>query len=195
MEEEVKEVLDTEEVSEEEVKEVLDSFGKEYLDEILGERYDLNNIKNPSLLLNMVLMSDSILKIIAAIMNEEKDIDAYSDKGPSEMIDILNILKARYPNIKKASYDPTYIKYGQACLTGYSSFGVDFLNLLANRQDEVKAVCYKGLIDLIENLLVTSQYETLNSLDEEERTDIEKNLVNAEKMTDSEFKEVLKNNE
>ena len=71
MEEEVKEVLDTEEVSEEEVKEVLDSFGKEYLDEILGEGYDLDNIKNPSLLLNMVLMSDSILKIIAAIMNEE----------------------------------------------------------------------------------------------------------------------------
>ena len=136
--------------------------------------------------------SDAILKIMCAIMNEEENIDAYQEKSPQEMYEIFTSIDSRFPNNQKASYDPSYIKFGQACMNGYDTFGVDFLKQLVKRTDNTQSLCIKGLIDLYTNMLIQNQHLALQLLPEEERIKYEKDLVNANDMTDEEFKESLK---
>lgn len=106
---------------------------------------------------NLVASSDSVVKTLFAIMNEEDDIDAYYDKTPEEMTDIIKLVDARFPEKKEASYDPLYTKFGQVLLNGYNTFGIDFLKLLARRTDEVPRYCYKGLIDIYNNSLIANE--------------------------------------
>ena len=80
---------------------------------------------------NLVRNTDSVIKLLFAIMNEEEDIDAYYDKTPEEMSDIIRLVDARFPEKLEASYDPLYTKFGQILLNGYNTFGLDFLKLLA----------------------------------------------------------------
>lgn len=105
----------------------------------------------------MVASSDSVVKTLFAIMNEEDDIDVYYDKTPEEMTDIIKLVDARFPEKKEASYDPLYTKFGQVLLNGYNTFGIDFLRLLARRTDEVPRYCYKGLIDIYNNALIANE--------------------------------------
>ena len=105
----------------------------------------------------MVSNTDSVIKILFAIMNEEDDIDAYYDKTPEEMTDIIKLVDARFPEKMMASYDPLYTKFGQILLNGYNTFGIDFLKLLARRTDEIPRYCYKGLIDIYNNSLIASE--------------------------------------
>ena len=105
----------------------------------------------------MVISSDSVVKTLFAIMNEEDDIDAYYEKTPEEMTDIIKLVDARFPEKKEASYDPLYTKFGQVLLNGYNTFGIDFLKLLARRTDEVPRYCYKGLIDIYNNSLIANE--------------------------------------
>lgn len=139
--------------------------------------------------INKAQDADSIIKIICAIMNEEENIDEYENKPFEEMLDILKSISNRFPNNEKASYDPSYIKFGQACMNGYETFGIDFFKQLIKRTDSTQSLCYKGLIDLVENLIIQNQQIALMSLPEEERLKIEKDLINAKEDND----EFLKN--
>lgn len=135
--------------------------------------------------------ADAIVKIICAIMNEEENIDAYEEKQPEEMIDILKSISNRFPNNEKASVDPAYIKFGQACINGYNTFGIDFFKQLIKRTDSTQSLCYKGLIDLCVNMIIQNQQLALAQLSDEERRQVEKDLVNAEDMSDEEFDKKL----
>lgn len=106
---------------------------------------------------NLVRSADSVIKILFAIMNEEEDIDAYLDKTPEEMASIISLVAARYPEKQVASYDPLFTKFGQILLNGYNTFGIDFLKLLAGRNDMVPRLCYKGLIDIYNNSLIANE--------------------------------------
>lgn len=106
---------------------------------------------------NLVRNTDSVIKLLFAIMNEEEDIDAYYDKTPEEMSDIIKLVDARFPEKKEASYDPLYTKFGQILLNGYNTFGIDFLKLLSRRTDEVPRYCYKGMIDIYNNSLIANE--------------------------------------
>ena len=105
--------------------------------------------------------ADSVIKILFAIMNDEEDIDIYYDKTPEEMSDIIRLVDARFPEKMEASYDPLYTKFGQVLLNGYNTFGIDFLKLLAKRNDEVPRWCYKGLIDIYNNSLIANEELTV----------------------------------
>ena len=143
-------------------------------------------------LADLASTADSIVKILCAIMNEEDDVDAYQDKTRDEMQEIFESINNRFPNNYKASLDPAYIRFGQACMNGYETFGIDFLKQLTKRNDQTISLCIKGLIDLYTNMLIQNQYLSLQLLPEEERVKYEKDLVNAEDMSDEEFKESLK---
>jgi len=106
---------------------------------------------------NLVRTTDSVIKLLFAIMNEEEDIDAYYDKTPEEMSSIIELVDARFPEKQEASYDPLYTKFGQILLNGYNTFGIDFLKLLARRTDEVPRYCYKGMIDIYNNSLIANE--------------------------------------
>ena len=106
---------------------------------------------------NLVRNTDSVIKLLFAIMNEEQDIDAYYDKTPEEMSDIIRLVDARFPEKQEASYVPFYTKFGQILLNGYNTFGIDFLKLLARRTDEVPRYCYKGMIDIYNNSLIANE--------------------------------------
>ena len=106
---------------------------------------------------NLVRNTDSVIKLLFAIMNEEEDIDAYYDKTPEEMSSIIELVDARFPEKQEASYDPLYTKFGQILLNGYNTFGIDFLKLLARRTDEVPRYCYKGMIDIYNNSLIANE--------------------------------------
>jgi hypothetical protein len=147
---------------------------------------------------NLVRNADSIVKLLFAIMNEEEDIDAYYDKTPEEMADIIKLVDARFPEKKEASYDPLYTKFGQILLNGYNTFGIDFLKLLARRTDEVPRYCYKGLIDIYNNSLIANEElsvilnKFINDLSNnkvEEAISLAKDIksVYAEDLTDEEF--------
>lgn len=110
---------------------------------------------------NLVRNTDSVIKLLFAIMNEEEDIDAYYDKTPEEMSDIIKLVDSRFPEKQMASYDPLYTKFGQILLNGYNTFGIDFLKLLARRTDEVPRYCYKGLIDIYNNSLIANEELTV----------------------------------
>ena len=64
----------------------------------------------------LVRNTDSVIKLLFAIMNEEEDIDAYYDKTPEEMSSIIELVDARFPEKQEASYDPLYTKFGQILL-------------------------------------------------------------------------------
>ena len=106
---------------------------------------------------NLVRNTDSVIKLLFAIMNEEEDIDAYYDKTPEEMSSIIELVDARFPEKQEASYDPLYTKFGQILLNGYNTFGLDFLKLLARRTDEVPRYSYKGMIDIYNNSLIANE--------------------------------------
>lgn len=135
--------------------------------------------------------ADSVSKRLFAIMNEEEDIDAYYEKTPEEMMDIITMVNARFPDKKETSYDPMFAQFGQICLNGYHTFGVDFLKLLSRRTDEIPEICYKGLIDLVENLMIENQDLAMklmiDKLPEEKRIEIMKSLSDKEDISDEEF--------
>lgn len=145
-------------------------------------------LKDEERLREEVKEADAVVKIICAIMNEEENIDAYEEKTPQEMMSILESISNRFPNNEKASLDPAYIKFGQACINGYNTFGIDFFKQLIKRTDSTQSLCYKGLIDMFTNMLIQNQQLALSMLDEDERLKIEKDLVNANEMSDEEFK-------
>ena len=86
--------------------------------------------ENEEILQGQVKEADSVIKIICAIMNEEESIDAYEEKTPEEMVELLQSINTRFPNNEHASVDPAYLKFGQACLNGYYTFGIDFFKNL-----------------------------------------------------------------
>ena len=49
--------------------------------------------------------ADSVIKIICAIMNEEESVDAYEEKTPEEMVELLQSINNRFPNNDQASVD------------------------------------------------------------------------------------------
>jgi hypothetical protein len=111
------------------------------------------------------------------------------------MADIVKLVDARFPDKKEASYDPMFAQFGQICLNGYHTFGVDFLKLLSRRTDDIPEISYKGLIDLVENLMIENQDLAMklmiDKLPEEKRIEIMKSLSDKEDMTDEEFLEYL----
>ena len=147
---------------------------------------------------SLVRNTDSVIKLLFAIMNEEEDIDAYYDKTPEEMSDIIRLVDARFPEKLEASYDPLYTKFGQILLNGYNTFGIDFLKLLARRNDEVPRYCYKGLIDIYNNSLIANEelavlvkkfVDDLSSGNIDNAIDLAKNIKDGlkEELTDEEF--------
>ena len=147
---------------------------------------------------NLVRNTDSVIKLLFAIMNEEEDIDAYYDKTPEEMSDIIRLVDARFPEKLEASYDPLYTKFGQILLNGYNTFGLDFLKLLARRSDEVPRYCYKGLIDIYNNSLIANEelavlvkkfVDDLSSGNIDNAIDLAKNIKGGlqEELTDEEY--------
>ena len=156
---------------------------------------------------NLVRNTDSVIKLLFAIMNEEEDIDAYYDKTPEEMSDIISLVDARFPEKKEASYDPLYTKFGQILLNGYNTFGIDFLKLLARRTDEVPRYCYKGMIDIYNNSLIANEelavlvkkfVDDLSEGKVEEATKLANEIKSGlkEELTDEEFvKDAVKNRE
>ena len=138
-----------------------------------------------------LVQADMIAKYLFAIMNEEDDLDVYYDKTPEEMQEICKLVLARFPEGKVTSYDPGFVAFGQVCLNGYHTFGIEFLKLLVRRKDEIPKLCIKGLIDIVENLMIENQNLALSSLPEEERIKIMKDLANKEEMTDEEFLDKL----
>ena len=147
---------------------------------------------------NLVRNTDSVIKLLFAIMNEEEDIDAYYDKTPEEMSDIIRLVDARFPEKLEASYDPLYTKFGQILLNGYNTFGLDFLKLLARRSDEVPRYCYKGLIDIYNNSLIANEelavlvkkfVDELSCGNIENAIDLAKNIKDGlqEELTDEEY--------
>lgn len=141
----------------------------------------------------LVPKADTVLKIMCAIMNDEEDINEYESYGPAQMNEIFNSINARFPETKLLSFDPMYTLYGQACLNGYNTFGVDFFRQLSRRVDDVQIMCYKGLVDIVTNYIIQSEHDALAKLPEEERIKIEKELVNFTG-TDEEFKKKLEEN-
>ena len=140
--------------------------------------------------------ADQVAKYLFAIMNEEDDLDVYYDKTPEEMQEVVKLVLARFPDKMMASYDPAFTTSGQVCLNGYHTFGVDFLKALLKRTDEIPRICVKGLIDIIENLMIENQQMALEQLPEEERIKIMKSLADDEELTDEEFLDKLNvNNE
>lgn len=142
-------------------------------------------------IVNGVQEADVVAKILCAIMNEEDDVEEYLDKTSEELVDILKMISARYPNNNQASYDPAYTKFGQVVMNGFNTFGIDFLKVLNKRRDDISSLCIKGLIDMYTNMLVQNQILALNQLPEEERIKIMKDLSNAENMSDEEFVDSL----
>ena len=140
-----------------------------------------------------VIQADAVAKYLFAIMNEEDDIDAYYDKTPEEMSDVCKLVLARFPEAKVTSYDPAFATFGQVCLNGYHTFGIDFLKLLVKRTDEIPRICIKGLIDIIENLMIENQTLALQSLPEEERIKIMKSLSDEEELKDEDVLNKLNN--
>ena len=140
---------------------------------------------------SQAIEADSVVKIICAIMNEEENIDAYEEKSIKDMQEIFNSVAIRFPNNDQASFDPSYVKFGQACMNGYATFGIDFFKQLSKRTDSTQSLCFKGLIDLYMNMLIQNQELALSLLTEEERLAIEKDLVNQEDKSDEEFLEQL----
>ena len=147
---------------------------------------------------NLVRNTDSVIKLLFAIMNEEEDIDAYYDKTPEEMSSIIELVDARFPEKQEASYDPLYTKFGQILLNGYNTFGIDFLKLLARRTDEVPRYCYKGMIDIYNNSLIANEelavlvkkfVDDLSSGNIDNAIDLAKNIKDGlkEELTDEEF--------
>ena len=140
-------------------------------------------------------------------MNEEDDIDAYYEKTPEEMSDIIKLVDARFPEKQEASYDPLYTKFGQILLNGYNTFGIDFLKLLAKRTDEVPRYCYKGMIDIYNNSLIANEelavlvkkfIDDLSSNNIDDAINLAKNIKDGlkEELTDEEFiKNASKNEE
>lgn len=155
----------------------------------------------------LVANTDSVIKILFAIMNEEDDIDAYYEKTPEEMSDIIKLVDARFPEKQEASYDPLYTKFGQILLNGYNTFGIDFLKLLAKRTDEVPRYCYKGMIDIYNNSLIANEelavlvkkfVDDLSSNNIDDAINLAKNIKDGlkEELTDEEFiKDASKNEE
>lgn len=155
----------------------------------------------------LVASTDSVIKILFAIMNEEDDIDAYYEKTPEEMSDIIKLVDARFPEKQEASYDPLYTKFGQILLNGYNTFGIDFLKLLAKRTDEVPRYCYKGMIDIYNNSLIANEelavlvkkfVDDLSSNNIDDAINLAKNIKDGlkEELTDEEFiKDASKNEE
>jgi len=154
---------------------------------------------------NLVRNTDSVIKLLFAIMNEEEDIDAYYDKTPEEMSNIIELVDARFPEKKEASYDPMYTKFGQILLNGYNTFGIDFLKLLARRTDEVPRYCYKGIIDIYNNSLIANEelavlvkkfVDDLSNNNIEEATKLAKEIKSGlkEDLTDEEYIKDIEDN-
>ena len=143
--------------------------------------------ESEEILQGQVKEADSVIKIICAIMNEEESVDAYEEKTPEEMVELLQSINTRFPNNEQASVDPAYLKFGQACLNGYYTFGIDFFKQLAKRTDSTQSLCYKGLIDLYTNMVIQNQQLALSMLPEDKRLEIEKDITNEQSMTDEEF--------
>lgn len=157
---------------------------------------------------SLVRNTDSVIKLLFAIMNEEEDIDAYYDKTPEEMSSIIKLVDARYPEKQVASYDPLFTKFGQILLNGYNTYGIDFLKLLSRRNDETPRLCYKGLIDIYNNSLIANEelaallkklIDDLTSNKVDEAINLANSIKNnlSEELTDEEFVNKLKedNNE
>ena len=142
---------------------------------------------NEEMVQSSIREADSVIKIICAIMNEEDSVDAYEEKTPEEMVELLHSINNRFPNNDQASVDPAYLKFGQACLNGYYTFGVDFFKQLAKRTDSTQSLCYKGLIDMYTSMVIQNQQLALSMLPEDERLAIEKELTNEESMSDEDF--------
>ena len=142
---------------------------------------------NEEIVQSSVREADSVVKIICAIMNEEESVDAYEEKTPEEMVELLQSINNRFPNNDRASVDPAYLKFGQACLNGYYTFGIDFFKQLIKRTDSTQSLCYKGLIDMYTNMVIQNQQLALSMLPEDERLAIEKDLSNEIDMTDEDF--------
>ena len=73
------------------------------------------------------------------------------------MVEIIESINARFPNNDHVSYDPAYLRFGQACINGYNTFGIDFFKQLTKRTDSTQSLCFKGLIDMYMNMLVQNQ--------------------------------------
>jgi hypothetical protein len=155
---------------------------------------------------HLVRNTDSVIKILFAIMNEEDDIDAYYDKTPEEMSDIIKLVDARYPEKQVASYDPLFTKFGQILLNGYNTFGIDFLKLLSKRTDEIPRFCYKGLIDIYNNTLIGNEelavllkkfVDDLSEGNIDQAVELAKNIKEGmhEELSDEEFIEKAKEDE
>lgn len=142
---------------------------------------------NEEIVQSSVREADSVIKIICAIMNEEESVDAYEEKTPEEMVELLQSINNRFPNNDQASVDPAYLKFGQACLNGYYTFGIDFFKQLAKRTDSTQSLCYKGLIDMYTSMVIQNQQLALSMLPEDERLAIEKDLTNEENLSDEDF--------
>ena len=142
---------------------------------------------NEEIVQSSVREADSVIKIICAIMNEEESVDAYEEKTPEEMVELLQSINNRFPNNDQASVDPAYLKFGQACLNGYYTFGIDFFKQLAKRTDSTQSLCYKGLIDMYTSMVIQNQQLALSMLPEDERLAIEKDLTNEEGLSDEDF--------
>lgn len=142
---------------------------------------------NEEIVQSSVREADSVVKIICAIMNEEESVDAYEEKTPEEMVELLQSINNRFPNNDQASVDPAYLKFGQACLNGYYTFGIDFFKQLAKRTDSTQSLCYKGLIDMYTSMVIQNQQLALSMLPEDERLAIEKDLTNEDNLSDEDF--------
>lgn len=142
---------------------------------------------NEEIVQSSVREADSVIKIICAIMNEEESVDTYEEKTPEEMVELLQSINNRFPNNDRASVDPAYLKFGQACLNGYYTFGIDFFKQLAKRTDSTQSLCYKGLIDMYTSMVIQNQQLALSMLPEDERLAIEKDLTNEENLSDEDF--------
>ena len=137
--------------------------------------------------------ADTLIKILCAIMNEEDSVDAYEDKDVHEMEEIWNSINARFPNNLQASYDPSYIKFAQVCLNGYSSFGIDFLKQLNKRTDGIPSICIKGLIDLYNNSYVNIANSALDNMSDEELSKFKKVMADKYGITEEELDAYMQN--
>lgn len=136
-------------------------------------------------------LADTLIKYLYAIMNEE-DIEAYKDKTKEEMTDIVTLCNSRYPERNMASYDPAYALFGQVLMNGYNTFGVDFFTQLLKRNDEVPKLCYKGLIDIMNNLMIENDTLALQILKLTDEDKYKEALEMFKKENDLTDEEVLK---
>lgn len=155
-----------------------------------------NEVISDEVLNSRIAQANSIVKILFAIMNEEDDIDAYAEKTPEEMTDIVKLVDARFPEKKVASYDPVYTLFGQIFRNGYNTFGIDFMKNLLRRTDEAPSLCYKGLNDIIENLeIMQDKMETIISVllkliieaPDEDRIAFKQAMESGQELSDIEF--------